>query len=282
MSRVYAEVIGDPIAHSKSPLIHNFWLERLKVDAEYRKCHVRPIELADYFTNRRRDADWRGCNVTIPHKESAALLVDHLWPGTIEIGAINTVIKHKGRLFGANTDIGGIIEPLNNILTAIFGGDPPPQQTVAIIGAGGAARAAAAAINSRFPDWPIRFLARRREQAAAITHSLKFKADAEPIEDAALTGVTLLINASPLGMVEKLPLNLRLDAMADTAMPKIIFDMVYAPLETQLLTAARRKGFATIDGLSMLIAQAAEAFELIFGEVAPSACDDQLRALLIK
>lgn len=278
MNRPYAEVIGDPIAHSKSPLIHNFWLQKLGIDAEYRACHVRPNELADYFANRRKDPDWRGCNMTIPHKEAIVGHFDRLWPGTLEIGAINTLIKREGQFFAANTDIAGIIQPLNILLTGLFGSGPLLQQKVAIIGAGGAARAAAAAIRSRFPDWSICILARRPEQAQTID----VKADIRPIEDAALTDVTVLINASPLGMIEKPPLNLSLAAMQGCETTKIIFDMVYAPLETALLAEGRRQGFAIIDGLQMLVAQASEAFALFFGVPAPRDHDDELRALLIK
>ena len=278
MRHFYAEVIGDPIAHSKSPLIHNFWLKKRGIDAEYRACHVRPDKLADYFANRRKDPDWRGCNVTIPHKEAVGSHIDCLWLDTLEIGATNTVIRREDQLLGANTDITGIIQPLNILLTELFGSGPPPQQRVAIIGAGGAARAAAAAIRSRFPDWPMCILARRPEQAEMID----IKADTRPIEDAALTDVTVLINASPLGMIEKPPLNLSLAAMRGGEAPKIIFDMVYAPLETHLLAQARHQGFATIDGLQMLVAQAAEAFELFFDVPAPREYDDELRALLVK
>lgn len=278
MTRPYAEVIGDPIAHSKSPLIHNFWLQKLGIDAEYRTCHVRPNELPDYFTNRRKDPNWRGCNVTIPHKETVVAHIDHLWPGTLEIGAINTITQRNGELFAANTDIVGIAGPLN----ASFGYKPPSYQIAAIIGAGGAARAAAAALTARFPEWPIRFLARRREQAKGIADLFGIEPDIRPIEDVALTDVTVLINASPLGMIEKPPLNLSLATMCGGAAPKIIFDMVYAPLETSLLAQGRREGFATIDGLQMLVAQAAEAFELFFGVSAPRDHDDELRALLVK
>lgn len=278
MSRAYAEVIGDPIAHSKSPLIHNFWLEKLGIQAEYRACHVRPAELADYLLKRRQDADWRGCNVTIPHKQSVAGLVDSLSPGTLDIGALNTIIRRDNQLVGANTDIAGVIGPLNNLLTALFGDTPPPLQTVAIIGAGGAARAAAAAIHADFPNWLLRFLVRRPEQAQAID----IKADIRPIEDAALAGVSVLINASPLGMADKPPLTLSLGAMAATEDPKIVFDMVYAPLETPLLAAARREGFTTIDGLNMLVGQAADTFKLFFDQPTPRDHDDELRTLLVK
>jgi shikimate dehydrogenase len=278
MSRPYAEVIGDPIAHSKSPLIHNFWLNKLGIDAEYRSAHVCAAELSDYLAKRRQDRDWRGCNVTIPHKEAVIAYIDSLLPGAMQIGAINTVISSEGQLFGANTDIAGIIGPLN----AFFGYSPPPHQRVAIIGAGGAARAAAAALTSYFPNWPIRFLARRFEQAEAIAHMLEITPDIRPIEDTALLGVTLLINASPLGMIGKTELNLSLAAIQESENPKIIFDMVYAPLETPLLAEARRKAFAALDGLQMLVSQAAEAFELLFRQAAPREYDDELRTLLVK
>ncbi len=274
MNRPYAEVIGDPIAHSKSPLIYNFWLQKRGIDAEYRACRVRANELADYFTNRRKDPNWRGCNVTIPHKEAVATLIDKLLPSTLEIGAINTVVVDEGELSGANTDVSGVLEPMRRFNNF--------DQTVAIIGAGGAARAAAAAINSAFPDWPIRFLVKRPAQARVIADRLGIKPDIRPIEDAALAGVTILINASPLGMTGKPTLSLSLEAMRREESAKIIFDMVYAPLETSLLAQARREGFATIDGLQMLVAQAAEAFELFFGVSAPRDHDDELRALLVK
>jgi shikimate dehydrogenase len=278
MNRPYAEVIGDPIAHSKSPLIHKFWLQKLGVDGEYRASHVLSNELTDYLANRAKDPDWRGCNVTIPHKEIVATHIDQLWPGTLEIGAINTILKHDGKLFGANTDITGIVGPLN----ASFGNSPRLPQTAAIIGAGGAARAAAVALTAHFPEWRIRFLVRRREQAQGIVDLLGIEADIRPIEDNALVGLTLLINASPLGMIGKSPLNLSLTSMHTEETPIVIFDMVYAPLETPLLAAARREGFATIDGLQMLVAQAAEAFQLFFGLPAPRHHDNELRALLVK
>ena len=278
MTKPYAEVIGDPIAHSKSPLIHNFWLKQCGIDAEYRVCHVRPADLADYVARRRNDPDWRGCNITIPHKERIVSYVDSLLPGTVDIGAINTLVNRNGELFGANSDINGIVAPLSAILGAI----KPKEQNVAIIGAGGAARAAAAALTSIFADWPIRFLARRPDQATAIAQRLGIKPDIHPIDDEALAGVSLLINASPLGMAGKPALPLSLATMRRDDAPKIIFDMVYAPLETQLLRAAKAEGFATIDGLQMLVAQAAQAFVLFFGQAAPRDHDDELRMLLLR
>ena len=113
MNRPFAEVIGDPIAQSKSPAIHGFWLGKMGIDADYRACHVRPDELADYFSARRADPDWRGCNITMPHKQAVLPLLDGLDPAAERIGAVNTVVRRgDGSLIGANTDAPGFIDPL--------------------------------------------------------------------------------------------------------------------------------------------------------------------------
>jgi len=132
--RPYAEVIGDPVAHSKSPLIHRFWLDRLGIDADYRATRVAADGLADYFARCRADPDWRGCNVTMPHKLA---VLDHVAdPGDLgrSIGAANTVLRQRDRLIATNTDAAGFYAPLADIDLA---GAP-----VAVIGSGGAARAA--------------------------------------------------------------------------------------------------------------------------------------------
>ena len=132
--RPYAEVIGDPIAHSKSPLIHGFWLERLGIDADYRAVRVRPDELGGYFESRRADPTWRGCNITAPNKQAALSHVAD--PGGIKdsIGAINTVFRDEGgAIAGTNTDAAGFWSPISAL---DLSGKP-----VAVVGAGGAARA---------------------------------------------------------------------------------------------------------------------------------------------
>ena len=114
--QAYAEVIGDPIKHSKSPLIHRFWLEALGIDADYRATHVTPDALAAYIASRRDDPDWRGCNVTLPHKLAVMDLVDD--PGNVRasIGAMNTIARDEaGALFGTNTDAGGFFGPLADL-----------------------------------------------------------------------------------------------------------------------------------------------------------------------
>src|SRR5690606_32038735 len=130
----YAEVIGDPIDHSKSPLIHNFWLQALDIEAEYRAAHVTPDGLARYFLERRGDPDWLGCNVTLPHKIAVMDFTDD--PGGVRqrIGAMNTVAcETGGPLVGTNTDAGGFLQPLLR--------DGWKGKSAIIVGAGGAARA---------------------------------------------------------------------------------------------------------------------------------------------
>src|SRR5690606_27613187 len=113
LSAGYAEVIGDPIAHSKSPLIHGFWLDALGIDAAYRAHHVAPDALGAYFAARRDDPDWRGCNVTIPHKQAALDHVEDHGGLRATIGAINTVVRAEdGALIGTNTDVGGFYAPI--------------------------------------------------------------------------------------------------------------------------------------------------------------------------
>ena len=132
----YAEVIGDPIAQSKSPAIHGFWLAKLGLHHEYRAAHVTSAGLAAYLAKRRADPDWLGCNVTMPHKQAVMPLLDRLDPLAAGIGAVNTVVHEPdGSLTGYNTDAAGFIEPLQGLLDQqhLF-------RMARIIGAGGAAR----------------------------------------------------------------------------------------------------------------------------------------------
>jgi len=275
MTRPYAEVIGDPIAHSKSPVIHGFWLAKLGIDAEYRACHVRPGELAGYFADRRADANWRGCNVTIPHKEQVRQFLDTVDDKAGAIGAVNTVYRDdRGRLIGTNTDVDGVEEAI--------GGVDLQGHEVCVIGAGGAARAAFAALAKRGCG-SVFVLARNPGKARKVTDGFDLFAVPVPFEagSPAFCEAMLLINATQLGMVgqERMPgfVLSQLDELADGA---LVFDMVYAPLETDLLAAARRKGVAAADGLVMLIGQAASAFARFFGQQPPRDCDAELRGLL--
>ena len=264
----YAEVIGDPIAHSKSPIIHNFWLRALGIEAEYRKTHVRADELAAYFLKRRADPDWLGCNITIPHKVAAMDYVTD--PGEVGrvIGAMNTVAcETGGPLIGTNTDAGGFIAPL-----AALGWR---GRSALVIGAGGAARAILYALDQmgiRDVSVMVRDVAKGRALLDRAGVEGKVIGMADP-----LPPVDLLVNSSPLGMTGQPPLRLDLAPLPDHAM---VYDIVYVPIDTEILVAARARGLRTIDGLEMLIGQAALAFDIFFDAKAPRERDAELRALL--
>ncbi|MCB2047169.1 MAG: shikimate dehydrogenase [Novosphingobium sp.] len=271
--RPYAEVIGDPISHSKSPLIHNFWLEKLGIDAEYRACHVKPDDLPDYFASRRKDPDWRGCNVTIPHKQAVIASIDRLSDAAERVGAVNTVWRDSdGRLHGTNTDVDGIAEATGRSAVG----------KIVVIGAGGAARAAFALL-ATMPEADATVLARSPEKAeracsecGLFARTLTFAAGSGAFE-----GACLVINATQLGMTgqEAMP-RFVLDEIEGMTPDGLVFDMVYAPLETELLRHARQNGLAVSDGLVMLVGQAATAFEKFFGQSPPRDLDDELRRIL--
>jgi shikimate dehydrogenase len=268
MTRPYAEVIGDPVDHAKSPLIHRFWLDSLGIDADYRRTHVTAEGLGAFFADRGADPAWRGCNITVPHKIMA---LDHVAdPGGVRasIGAINTAFRNEaGEVVGTNTDAGGFYAPISSLDLA---GRP-----VAVIGTGGAARAILFAL-SRMETGPVTVLGRNPFKAAALLASFGLKGDAQPIER--LPAAALLVNATTLGMQGQPPLEVDLSPLPDDA---TVYDIVYAPLETPLLAQARARDLDTVDGLEMLVAQAAIAFEILFGAEPPRDRDDELRDLLV-
>lgn len=264
----FAEVIGDPVAHSKSPLIHRFWLDATEVAGDYRKIQVTPEGLADYFAEARDIPGWRGCNVTVPHKVA---VLDHVEDrgglrGTI--GASNTVLRaDDGALVATNTDAGGFYAPIAELDLV---GKP-----VTVIGAGGAARAILFALGT-MEVGPVTLLNRSPLKGAALLAAFGIKGKALPL-GAPLPPTALLVNATTLGMVGQPPLDLDLSALDEDS---VVYDAVYAPLETPLLAQARARGLETVDGLEMLVAQAALAFELFFGVAPPRERDEELRALL--
>ncbi|MCX8474399.1 MAG: shikimate dehydrogenase [Sphingomonas sp.] len=266
--QAYAEVIGDPIAHSKSPLIHGFWLKALGIDADYRATHVTPDGLDAYFAARRGDPAWRGCNVTIPHKQAVLDHVEDRGDVRGTIGAMNTVVRAEdGALVGTNTDAGGFYAPIAGL--------DLEGRHAAVIGAGGAARAILFAL-ARVGIGRVTILNRNVLKAAALLSSFGIKGDALPL-GSPLPPVDLLVNASALGMTGQPPLDLDLAPLPEDA---VVYDVVYAPLETALLAQAQARELDTVDGLDMLIGQAALAFELFFGAEPPRERDDELRDLL--
>ena len=284
MTRPYAEVIGDPIAHSKSPLIHNFWLGKLGIDAEYRACHVRSDELADYFTRKREDADWRGCNVTMPHKQAVQVAVDAVDDDARRIGAINTIVHshdvgRAGGLVGFNTDAAGFIEPLVPLL-----GDERDRFAY-VMGSGGAARAIIDALFEA--EFLIFSISRdrdkaRREFLAYLGDDEDFLLEFDDLHAGDLRPAdpdvfSVWVNATPLGMSGQPPLPMVWGPVFENS---VIYDIVTNPAQTPLLLEANLRGLRTIDGLAMLIGQAAVAFEKFFGQPAPREHDGELRALL--
>ncbi|WP_375421310.1 shikimate dehydrogenase family protein [uncultured Sphingomonas sp.] len=265
----YAEVIGDPIAQSKSPIIHGFWLAALGIDGEYRKTRVAADDLAAFFADRAADPAWRGCNITVPHKIAALDHIEDRGDVRSSIGAINTVFRAEdGALVGTNTDAAGFYVPLDGLDLA---GKP-----VTVVGAGGAARAILFAL-TRMDVGPVTMLNRNPLKGAALLAAFDLKGRSLPIGPAAPPSA-LLVNATTLGMTGQPPLDLDLGALPDDA---VVYDIVYAPLETPLLAAARARDLDTIDGLEMLVGQAAVAFEIFFGAAPPRDRDDELRALLL-
>jgi len=269
MTEPYAEVIGDPISHSKSPIIHNFWLTKCGISAEYRTCHVRPTQLESYLAARREDPAWRGCNVTLPHK---IMVMDHVGdPGNVRasIGAMNTLLPRRGALIGTNTDAGGFFMPLAEI--------PLEGATVVVIGTGGAAHAVLFAL-ARCGVVDVTLLARNVFKGAALLARFGLKGRALPL-GTGIPAAQLLVNTTSLGMLGQPNLVIDLAPLPNDA---IVYDIVYQPLITPLLAAAERRGLTIIDGLEMLVGQAAAAFELFFDQSAPRAYDEELRALLTR
>ena len=265
----YAEVIGDPIGHSKSPIIHNHWLAVLDIEAEYRKTHVTRDGLAAYFLQRRADPDWLGCNVTIPHKIAVMDFVED--PADIRgrIGAMNTIAcETDGPLIGTNTDAGGFLQPLEKMGWR--------GKEAVLVGAGGAALAIGFALAAKGMEH-VTIMARDPAKGRALLDHVGLNGDVIGFGDR-LPATRLLINSSPLGMSGQPPLDLDLSGLAEDA---TVYDIVYAPLETALLRDARARDLAVIDGLAMLIGQAALAFEIFFDAIPPRDDDDaELRALL--
>ena len=284
MTRPYAEVIGDPIAQSKSPAIHNFWLGKLGIDAEYRAAHVRAEELASYLAGRKTDPDWRGCNVTMPHKQTVMPYLERLDPLAARIGAVNTIVRSQnGSLAGYNTDAAGFLEPLRPLLEQehLF-------RMARVLGTGGAARAIVAALAREQVVIVLagRDPARARALLDALDpggehHATDITHFADPTDFAFddRTGcLDLIVNASPLGMAGQPPLAFD---FSHAPPGSVVYDIVTHPADTPLLQAARAAGLRTIDGLTMLIGQAAVAFEKFFGQPPPRDDGDrELRALL--
>jgi shikimate dehydrogenase len=251
-------VIGDPISHSRSPLVHGFWLREHGLAGTYERERVAPERLPD-FVNRLRGGEHVGCNVTLPHKEAVLRLVDEATPLALALGAANTLWRDRsGRLVADNTDAHGFLASLDE--------EAPgwrAARSALVIGAGGAARAVVAGLASAGLE-RIVIANRSREKAAAIATAHPGRAEAVGLDTlpALLANADLLVNTTPLGMSGKPALDIDLAALERGA---VVVDIVYVPLETPLLARAKALGHRAVGGLGMLLHQAVPGFERWFG-----------------
>jgi shikimate dehydrogenase len=261
MTGVYrlAGGLGWPVAHSRSPVMHRYWLERHGIAGDYVKLPVRPENLAAAL-HALPALGFAGCNLTLPHKESALTIVDEVDDQARMIGAVNTVtVRLDGTLRGGNSDAFGFIANLH--------AEVPDWRAAAapavVLGAGGAARAIVAALLADGVG-ELRLVNRHSARAETIAAAFGEQVQIVPWERRAeaLAGAGLLVNATSLGMAGAPPLELALDALPAAA---VVNDIVYTPLETPLLAASRRRGNRAVDGLGMLLHQGRPGFAAWFG-----------------
>jgi shikimate dehydrogenase len=247
--------MGHPVAHSRSPMIHGYWLKRLDIPGAYELKDLTPEQFPDFVTHLDKNG-YVGGNVTVPHKEAAFRLVAIRDEAAEAVGAVNTLWLEKGRLMGGNSDTHGFIANLD---------DRAPGWDVAgclavVLGAGGAGRSAVYALKQRGAEVHVvnRTLSRAQELAA------RFGAQAHGFDAVPrlLGEADLLVNCTSLGLSGKPPLEIDLDPLKRSA---VVYDVVYVPLETALLAAARKRGHRTVDGLGMLLQQAGFGFRKWFG-----------------
>ncbi|RJF89659.1 shikimate dehydrogenase [Oleomonas cavernae] len=254
-----AGVMGWPVGHSRSPRLHGYWLEQHGIDGAYVPLAVRPDDLAAALRALPK-LGFRGCNLTVPHKEAALAVVDRVDAAARRIGAMNTVVvEADGTLSGSNTDAPGFIANLRQGAPGL----DLAGKTAVVIGAGGAARAVVVGLIDAGVAG-IRLANRSAERTQALVEAFApvVGAVAWDARAQALAGADLLVNTTSLGMVGEPALDLPLDALPATA---TVTDIVYAPLETALLAAARARGNVAVDGLGMLLHQAVPGFAAWFG-----------------
>jgi shikimate dehydrogenase len=270
---VLAGVMGWPIAQSRSPILHNYWIEKYRLNGRYVPLAVRPELLADAIRGLPA-LGFRGCNLTMPHKQYAMAMVDSLTDTAKRIGAVNCiVIGDDGKMSGTNNDGNGYVLSVQEIAPQWKPSDGP----IAILGAGGAARALIVALLERGAS-EIRLINRTFEKAERLAK--EFGAAIKPIawsqRDDAIGDVVLLTNATNQGMTGNPPLEI---SLAKLSSKTLVSDLIYVPPETAFLRAAKARGNVTINGLGMLLHQARPAFQAWFG-VMPDITTD-LRAAIM-
>ena len=259
-----AGVMGWPVSHSRSPRLHGFWLRQYGLDGAYVPLAVEPMRL-EAAVRGLHALGFKGCNLTIPHKETVFPLIDDLTETARRVGAVNTLmIGEDGRILGDNTDGFGFTANLKADAADWQAAEGP----TVLLGAGGAARAIAVALlDAGSPS--LRLVNRTRERAQRLADALRPMAPGRSIDviaweerAGALADAALLVNTTSLGMSGQPPLEIALNDLPEAA---IVTDIVYAPLETELLAAARKRGNDVVDGLGMLLHQGRPGFAAWFG-----------------
>lgn len=265
-----AFVLGHPIAHSRSPMLHGFWLQQLGVRGSYEPLDILPEDLESFFAGFT-STGWAGGNVTVPHKSAVIPYLDHLDKNARAMGAVNTIWWDDGKLVGGNTDGFGFIGNLDELVPDW---DRNARHAV-IIGAGGAARAATHALLDR--NISVSICNRTLANAQALARH--FNGDVSSHEWGALsellTSADLLVNTTSLGMSGQPPLTIDLDRLKPAA---TVYDVVYVPLETALISEARARDHRVAGGLGMLLHQGVFGFEKWFGKT--PAVSAELRELI--
>jgi len=270
-----AFIIGHPVKHSRSPMIHGYWLQHYGIEGAYIKKDVSPENLKS-FISELTPQNCVGGNVTIPHKETVFNALEHHTPEALKLEAVNTLYWEDGRLIGHNTDGYGFVSHLK----ASISQDISTFETALILGAGGAAKPIIASLINEGVK-TIKIANRTFERAEKL--SVQFATDNCQLEAIAwgetskhLQEADLLVNTTSLGMSGQPPLELDLDLIASSS---VVYDIVYAPLETELIKASRKRGARCVDGLGMLLHQAVPGFEKWFG-MRPDV-SDELRTLIV-
>ncbi|WP_265587464.1 shikimate dehydrogenase family protein [Sphingomicrobium arenosum] len=265
----YAEVIGSPIEQSKSPLIHAHWLKELGLAADYRRREVGKDGLHAYLAEKRVDPAWLGCNVTMPVKLEAIRLADEATDRAVTTGAANMLVPRDGKIVAGNSDVGAVM-----LLLARLHEAGRPMARIHLYGTGGAARAVLVAAASLGHNGIV---IHARDVQKAVKLAVQFGLAYAPVPLDTPPQGDGIINATPLGMVGHECLNCDVSGLGENGW---VFDMVSAPVETMLLKAAKAKGLGIVDGIDMLVEQAASSFELFFGQPPKRADDEALFARL--
>ena len=260
-----AAVLGFPIHHSLSPRLHGYWLQHYGINGLYEAIETPPEALRSALQQLAATDGFQGCNLTVPLKERVLPLLDHIDPLAAAIGAANTITYHNQQWHGTNTDAYGFIENLRQHVPTVS----PYLSRCVVLGAGGAGRAVIAGLLQEGAQH-ITLLNRSTERAETVAHAMQQAALGSAVFDIGnwdnrqdyLSGATLLVNTTSLGMTGQPPLELALDTLPVNA---LVTDIVYSPLITPLLAHAQARGNKVVDGLGMLLHQAQPAFEAFYG-----------------